>query len=273
MYESYWNLTGKPFENGADDRFYFPSESHQGALLKLRYAVENFHGGALLTGSAGLGKTLLAGMLSRALDDSFGPFAHAVFPQMSTRELLQYLADELAGPDGSTADDNTATSVRRIEHFLTENAKAGRHAVLAVDEAHLLDGSETLEAIRLLLNFAPGGRPAMTLLLIGQTSILPVLKRMPQLDERLSVKCLLRPFSEQETSDYVTHRLEVAGATRPVFETDAMRTLHELTHGVARQINRLCDLALLIGFAEERETLSAANLESVCRELVEVVPE
>jgi len=273
MYESYWHLNGKPFENGADDRFYFPSESHQGALLKLRYAVENFRGGALLTGVAGLGKTLLAEMLSRALDDSFGPFAHAVFPQMSTGELLHYLADELAGPSESATAQNVPVSVRRIERFLQKNAEAGRHAVLAVDEAHLIDDNEAFEAIRLLLNFAPGGRPAMTLLLIGQTSILPVLKRMPQLDERLAVKCLLRTFTEQETADYVNHRLEVAGSTRPIFEPDALRVLHELTHGVARQINRLCDLALLIGFAEERETLSAANLESVSRELVEVVPE
>ena len=145
--------------------------------------------------------------------------------------------------------------------------------MLVIDEAHLIDNTESLEAIRLLLNFSVNGRAAMTLLLVGQTSILPVLKRMPQLEERLAVKCLLRPFTEQETSDYVAHRLKAAGAKRTIFEPDAMRTLHELTHGVARQINRLCDLALLIGFAEERQTLSATNLESVCRELVDVVPE
>ncbi|GAG08635.1 unnamed protein product, partial [marine sediment metagenome] len=63
MYESYWQLTTRPFDNGDDSRFYFPSESHQGALLKLRYAVENRRGGALLSGAAGLGKTLLANML------------------------------------------------------------------------------------------------------------------------------------------------------------------------------------------------------------------
>ncbi len=273
MYESYWQLTTKPFDNGDHSRFYFPSESHQGALLKLRYAVENRRGGALLTGAAGLGKTLLANMLAQALDDCFTPLAHVVFPQMSTNELLCYLADELAGPDAVGETPDASKSVRRIEQFLVENAKAGRHAVLAIDEAHLIENAETFEAIRLLLNFETDGQPAMTLLLIGQTSLLPTLGRMPQLEERLALKCLLRPFTAQETVDYVTHRFQVAGATRSIFEPDALQTLHTLTHGVARKINRLCDLALLIGFAEERRTLSAANLESVCRELVEVVPE
>jgi len=273
MYESYWQLTQKPFDNGDDSRFYFPDESHQGALLKLRYVVENRRGAALLTGAAGLGKTLLANMLGRALDESFTPLAHAVFPQMATNELLCYLADELAGPDAAGETPGLSRSVRRIEKFLVENAKAGRHAVLAVDEAHLIESAESFEAIRLLLNFETDGQPAMTLLLIGQTSLLPALDRMPQLEERLAVKCLLRPFTAQETADYVTHRLQAAGTARTIFEPDALKTLHMLTHGVARQINRLCDLALLVGFAEERQTLSAANLELVCRELVEVVPE
>ena len=46
MYESYWQLRQRPFENNADPQFYYPGESHQAALLKLHYAVENRRGGA-----------------------------------------------------------------------------------------------------------------------------------------------------------------------------------------------------------------------------------
>ena len=94
-----------------------------------------------------------------------------------------------------------------------------------------------------------------------------------ELEERLAVKCLLRPFSEQETTDYVAHRLDVAGARQTLFETEAMSALYRLTHGVARQINRLLDLALLIGYADQRRAISAAHLEAVSQELVTVVPE
>ena len=87
------------------------------------------------------------------------------------------------------------------------------------------------------------------------------------------MKCLFRPFTANETGEYVGHRLQLAGAARTIVEDEAVPTLYELTRGVPRQINRLCDLALLVGFAEEQSTLSAANFEAVCRELVAVVPE
>ena len=273
MYESHWQLKQKPFENCADSRFYFPGESHQAAMLKLRYAVENRRGGALLAGGSGTGKTLLTGMLREMLDEQFSPFVHLVFPQMSTAELLAYLAGELDGATGDANGCSVETSIRRIEQFLAENTRQGRHAVVTVDEAHLVDNARTLEAMRLLLNFESADRPDLTLLMVGQPGLLPTLERMPQLDERLAVKCLLRRFTEQETADYVNHRLKVAGSVQPIFEPDSLPILHQITHGVARQINRLGDLALLIGYAEEHRTIDAAQLEAVCHELVAVAAE
>jgi general secretion pathway protein A len=273
MYESYWNLRQKPFENCLDPRFYFPGESHQAAILKLRYAVENRRAAALLAGASGTGKTLIVSMLREALGEEFAPFVHLVFPQMTAAELLSYLAGQLDGADGHSGVTPVPESVHRIEAFLTENSRQGRHAVIVVDEAHLLDNARTFEALRLLLNFEPDGHPGLTLLLVGQTGLLPTLDRLPQLEERLGVKSLIRPFSQQETADYVDHRLKVAGGQRAIFDPDALATLHELTQGVARRINRLCDLALLIGYAEQQQAITAEHFESVCREMVAVAPE
>ena len=273
MYETYWQLTQKPFENTTDARFYYPSESHQAALLKLRYAIENRRGAALLAGPSGCGKTLLTTMLPGILGENFTPLVRLVFPQMSTAELLAYLADELEGADPTAETPGVQASIGRIQRFLTTNCQQGRHAVLVIDEAHLLGGVQTFEALRLLLNFEPGGAPGMTLLLVGEPAILPSMDRMPQWEERLGVKCLLRPFSEPETAAYVEHRLRIAGAVRSIVDPDAIPALHALTHGIPRRINRLCDLALLIGFAEEQPTLTAEHFESVCRELVAVTAE
>jgi general secretion pathway protein A len=212
-------------------------------------------------------------MLRSTLADEFAPLVHLVFPQMSADQLLAYLADELTGSANGSPGSDVRTSIRRIEHFLGENTRGGRHAVVVVDEAHLLDDGAVFEAMRMLLNFELAGRPGLTLLLVGQPRILPALDRMPQLEERLGVKCLLRPFSERETGDYVSHRLKLAGAARAIFEPKATPTLQRLTHGVARRINRLADLALLIGYAEGRHTLSASHLEAVSQELIAVVPE
>jgi general secretion pathway protein A len=83
----------------------------------------------------------------------------------------------------------------------------------------------------------------------------------------------LRPFTEAETAEYVAHRLHVAGAAEPILDPDAIPALFRLTHGLPRRINRLCDLAMLIGFAEQRRTIGAEQLEAVSAELVAVTPE
>ena len=169
MYENYWQLNWKPFENGADSRFYYPAESHQAALLKLRYAVESRSSGALLAGASGLGKTLVADMLHGMLGPEYSPFVRIVFPQMSTADLLAYLADDFDGGKGQDGDFRVQTSVRRIERFLAGNAEQRRHAVLVIDEAHLLEDQRTFDTLRLLLNFQWNGQGGTHAVALGPT--------------------------------------------------------------------------------------------------------
>ena len=272
MYESYWHLREKPFENCCDPRYYFPAASHQAALLKLRYVIENRRGGALLAGPPGLGKTLLIRMLRESISQEYAPLVHLVFPPLAADQFLALLAGELEDLPDEPAPQ-VHQSIRRIEKYLQANAQQGRHAVLAVDEAHLLDDPQMLQTLRLLLNFEPGGSPGLTLLLIGQTGLIPLVERVGSLEERLGVICLLEPLSEAETCQYVEHRLRVAGADHAIFEPQALPTVHRLTGGVMRQINRLCDLALLIGYADQHTSIGSAQLESVRRELVSLVPD
>lgn len=274
MYQAYWQLDRRPFENSSDPNFYYPCEAHQGAILKLRYAIENARGAALLTGGSGVGKTLIVEMLKRQLSETFSPVAHLVFPQMPPEELLAYLADELdpaTTPAGRPPRVNE--SVRRIEKSLAENSRQGRHALVVVDEAHLIAEPAAWEALRLLSNFQNERGPQMTLLLCGQPALLPAFDRMPQWEERLGVKCLLRALTLDETMSYISHRLTVAGAQAPIFDTPALEAAHFLTHGNPRKINRLCDLALLIAFAEEQPSITAPQVEAVAQELVTVTPE
>jgi type II secretory pathway predicted ATPase ExeA len=272
MYEKYWELERRPFESSADSRWYYPGESHQGAMLKLRYAIENRLGAAMLCGPSGSGKSLLFNQLRRYLPKQFRPCVQLLFPQMPAPDLLAYLADELAAPKHSDPQTIDRT-VRRIQQFLIQNVAEDQHAVIAIEEAHLIDNTRAFEALRLLLNVEVDGRPALTLVLIGEPGLLVQIARMPALEERLAVKCLIRAFTADETAAYVNFRLQAAGAKRPIFEPEAISALYELTHGLPRKINRLCDLALVIGFAEERSTIAAEQLEAVAEELVAVTPE
>lgn len=273
MYLNYWQLERRPFENTTDPAFYYPSESHQGALLKLRYGVESRRGAVLLVGASGLGKSLLVQVLRRQLPETIGPIVHLLFPQLSTQELLAFLAAELGCGEGGDHVAATETSLRRLRQRLTENAHDGKHALIVVDEAQLLEDHRTMESLRLLLNFETEHGFAATLLLCGQPKLLPVIDRMPQFEERLGVKCLLRPFKIEETLSYVHHRLQSAGAKREIFQQSAIESIHELSGGVPRRINRLCDLALLVGFAEERHEITPDHVAAVHGELVAVAPE
>jgi type II secretory pathway predicted ATPase ExeA len=273
MYLKYWQLASKPFESGANRANFFPCESHQAALLKLRYAVENRRGAVLLAGPSGVGKTTLLQLFAKDAAAELQPFVQIVFPQMSSRELLAYLAEQLGAPLSESPRYTTEESVRRIETTLRQNTKHGRHAVLVIDEAHLLEDCGALETLRLLLNFEVDGNPMLTLVLIGQMNLVSAVGRLPALEERIAVKALLRSFTLGETADYVRHRLSAAGATREIFTADALEALHYLGHGVARQINRLGDLALLVGYADELPRLTGKQIEAVNEELVTIAAE
>jgi type II secretory pathway predicted ATPase ExeA len=267
MYLSHWQLTSRPFDNVVRPAFYYPSEAHQATLLKLRYAIENRRGGALLAGAPGLGKSLLIEVLRRDLPDSYAPVVHVQFAQLTPRELVALLAQELAGPAAAaTTDEN----VCRIEQSLAKNAAAEHHAVLVLDEAHLLRDTAAMETVRLLLNYDRWA----TVLLVGQPALLPALERMPGLEERLSVKCLLRRFTLEETVSYIHHRMHAAGAAdvHRIFEPAALEAVQQLADGNPRRINRLCDMALLIGFAEERASIQAALIEAVATEIATASP-
>jgi general secretion pathway protein A len=270
MYLDYWQLDAKPFEPGYDARMQVPAAAQQAALHKLRYAIENGRSAGLVAGVSGVGKTLLIEALRQQLGETYQPFVRVVFPQMSDRDLLVYLAEHLGAPAADPPRYTIEESLRRLEYILGETRSRGRHAVIVVDEALLLEDSGLLEPLRLLLNLESLEKPAFTLLLVGQPTLLPIIERFGPLNERIDIKVVVPAFSEQETSDYVSHRLAAAGASRQIFADEALATVHQLTAGIARRINRLCDLALLVGYANGEHSISPEALEAIHGELVAV---
>lgn len=266
MYEEHWKLTGRPFENRADSDFYYPAETHQAALLKLHYAIENRRSAAMLCGPGGMGKSLLVESLTRQLGEDFRPVCQVVFPTMASDQLIRYVVDQV-DPNGGESERETSSDLTRFERFLTKNLEANRHAVIVVDEAHLLEQHGLLEPLRLMLNIAANqspGESAWTLVLVGQPMLLSHVERYHALDERMAVKCMLNRLSPDETNAYVQHRLRAVGAdSDDVFEYAALERIHALTEGIPRRINRLCDLSLMVGYAEDRDIVTTEVINNV----------
>lgn len=266
MHESYWQLERPAFECDADPEFYFPASTHEGALLKLRYVVEHRKGAALLAGPHGVGKSYLTHILSRELGDEQYIVVRIVFPKLDPVELLSDLAARLGSTADSRGEEHGDRVLRRLEQRLEQLTIEHRHAVLIVDEAHLLE-PEHLQTLQLLMNLREPPRLDFTLILIGQPELLPRVRRVGGLDSRIAARTTLRPLSLEETAEYAAHRLRIAGRDDSPFTGDALRSICELAQGAPRRINQLCDLALLIGYADEARELTAVDAEAAGAEL------
>ncbi len=274
MYERYWGLSRRPFADVPDAEAFIRTDSHHAALLKLRYLVEHRLGLGLIAGEVGTGKTTVAAVLERDLPAEHRPFVNIVYPRMTATELLATLALELSGEpvSASTRAIGTDEIIRILQESLLRHAEANRSPVVFIDEAHLLDDPEVLQALRLLLNFRRPPRLDFTLILSGDLTLLPQVQRMSALDDRVAVKCVLQPLTHADVEDYVGKRLRAAGAPRPLFDEPAIRAVFELSGGIPRRINRLCDLALLIGYADSLPRITEREIDAVAEELISVVP-
>lgn len=267
MYESYWKLNERPFQNHALPEFYFRGSTHQAALLKLRYAIENRLGAALVTGGVGYGKSFLIHTLAAGLPETYHPVISLMFPQFSPPELLAWLAVELGVPNEVAAQGRLDQTLRHLENQLQHLTEQGHAPTIVIDEAHTIESPAVLQTFQLLLNYQQQPAIDFTLLFVGDRPLLNQVNRCAALDERIPIRAVLQPLSQSETAAYVKHRLAVAGRTEPIFNDEAMRNLFQLSGGVPRRINRLCDLALLVGYADQLPILTAQEIEAVGEEL------
>ena len=270
MYTEYWKLRVRPFENRCDSEFYYPAESHQAAILKLRYAIENRRAAALVCGPSGVGKSVLISAIRRQLPEQFRPLCQVVFPTLKSEQLLRYMVD-LLDTEHSSSDQCAAAALTRFERFLNANLDEKRHAVIVIDEAHLLEQNGLLEPLRLLLNCSADraiGESAWTLVLAGQHTLLSQIDRHPALDERLAIKCVVNRFQPEETGGYIQHRVRAAGGNaEQIFDSTALDAIHNISQGIPRRINRLCDLALMVGYAEDLPQITDQVIDCVQNEL------
>lgn len=270
MYEQHWGLKRLPFRNVPEADFFFRSESHAAALLKLRYMVENRLSAGLLLGGSGIGKTCLVKMLTMQSPEKVGPVAHLIFPQLSVTEMLNWIALELGADDSAIATGDgqgLERAVRQIERQLIAHAERKRRTVIVIDEAHLIDDPQVLQALCLLLNFADRPEIEMSLLLVGDWTLASRIGRMGSFDDRIAVRSVLAPLSLDECAGYISHRLNTAGARKTIFDDSALQEVFAITGGNPRKINHLCDLALLVGFADGKRSLSGNDVRVVATEL------
>ena len=257
MYESFYQFRTKPFSLLPDPEFLFLSTRHKKGLTLLEYGLYNRAVFTLLTGEPGTGKTTL---LNKILDQSREQYIVGVIATThpDAGSLLPWVADAF-GLDCSGQD--TVGHFRALTAFLGRSFTAGQQVLLVVDEAQNLN-LKMLEDLRLLSNINDGRQRSIQIILAGQPSLRTLLtgSDMRQLAQRVAVDYALEPLDEDEVSAYVQHRLCVAGGEPDLLTEYACSLVHRLSGGNPRLINQLCDLALMYGFGEGADCITAVLL-------------
>ena len=273
-YEEYYGFQQSPFTLAPDPRFLYPSPSHEAAIGALLRSIRRREGMAVLSGDIGTGKTTVCRTVLEQLEMTL--FTSLVLnPFLSAEELLREILLDFgivsreAVRSGRVAGATRHELVSTLHEFLISLLPIGGSGVLIIDEAQHLS-PQVLEEIRVLSNLETNQTKLLQIVLVGQLNLLDVLKQPDQrrLDQRISLRAVLRPLTRADVEAYVAHRLSVArGAEPAVFDATAIDAVHQVSGGVPRLINLVCDRTLMLGAALGERTLTADVVHEAGRAL------
>jgi len=270
MYLSLFGLKHEPFSIAPDPRYLFMSERHREALAHLLYGVRGGGGFVLLTGEIGAGKTTVCRCFLEQIPKRVN-VAYIFNPKLTVEELLRTICEEFHvsaqahGPGMASVKDY----VDALNEFLLRTHAVGQNNVLVIDEAQNLS-ADVLEQLRLLTNLETNERKLLQIILIGQPELRTMLARpeLEQLAQRVTARFHLDALTLKETVQYIRHRLAVAGMNRPTpFDREALQRIYEISRGVPRRINLLCDRALLGAYASGQARADRAIVDKAAFEV------
>lgn len=262
-YLNYWHLHEEPFKNALDGRFAYMTPQHSEGVARLTYAAAQRKEGAMLTGGYGTGKSLVRKLFISNLQ-TIGNFAIALVenPLLDPESLLQDIYEQISG--GAATCASVGSLSRELSEMLAERRSRGFHNIIVVEEAQLLTLIDRLEHLRLLMNITNAtGQSLLTLVFIGQGDMLRTFAQSPGLLQRLTVRWNIDPLTREQTRNYITHWLSIAGGNGWAIDDSASDALHVFSGGIARMINNASDMALYLAMTENAVRVDARIIERV----------
>jgi len=261
VYAEFYGLKELPFALTPDPRFIYFTPSHTEVMANLHYGIESGKGLIVVTGEVGTGKTTILRWMMQRLDRTV-LVAYIFNPRLSVTEFYQHLASLLDVQKWETKPELLVS----LGQALDSRHSRGLRTVLIIDEAQGLSPA-VLEEIRLLSNFESDTAKHLQIVLTGQPELRNVLNYpdLRQLKQRVALRCVIKALpSVEETDRYITSRLLASGAERTeIFTSEAVDYIYRCTEGIPRNINNLCDNALLAGYAAGELTVGRAIVEEV----------
>lgn len=262
MYTNYFGLKSHPFRLGPDPQYFFPAPFHK---LVSKCLLEGLIGTlrmTLISGPSGVGKSLL---LTRFMEQ-LGKTYPAVFisnPRLPFEEFLASIQTEFNIP---VQDHSAAARLSAIEDFGEDLSRLGKRAVILVDEADSISQEAAQALSRLTTPTAEGVSPFFVVLAVRNSSS-NALSLLLENKDAAKVYSLL-PLLADQVGPYIDFRLRQAGYSgESPFSPEAITRLEELSHGIPRLINRLCDAALLEASLTDQKLVSPQLIDEVAQGL------
>ncbi len=264
MYKDFFEFDRNPFELSPDPSFMCSTAKSQATLASITYAITNRKGFVVMTGDAGTGKTLIVRSLFECWKNQGIAFANIFAPNLPLIDFLINATSDL----GIKVTESTKGDLLRAFHaFLVTQFQKGLTTVLVIDEAHQMPPA-VLEEIRMLTNVETNQQKLVQVLLVGQPELDFKLDsfELRQLKQRIAIRCRLEPLTIQETNQYVTCRLDLAGAksqANAIFPAETIEAIHRYSRGIPRLINSVCEQALISACAFQIRVVPVEIIEEV----------
>jgi type II secretory pathway predicted ATPase ExeA len=262
MYQKHWGLKESPFCGCLNPEFFYESPTHEEAIARLHYLVDQQRRVGLLVGPSGSGKSLLLEVFAQQLRRSGRSVAQLSLMGLDANELLWQLATAWGLHPEPTA--SVGELWRGITDRLTEHRYQQLDTVALFDDAEQADWRVLTQVTRLARwDWSP--EMHLTLILAGQPE--GVNGMDAHLLDLVEFRIEVEPWGPSDTQGFLTTSLAHAGRESPLFAAAAIERLHELAHGIPRRVSQLADLALLAGAGQNLQQIDASVVESVYQEL------
>src|SRR5881296_486024 len=202
---SYYGVLGlraEPFSTSPDPAFFYESASHKAVLYRLQIALKLKRGLSLVLGDVGMGKTTLSRRLFQLLKREEKVSSHLILnPVYETEAEFLTALVKLFGIAPPSSPLPVARSLELLEGYLFQKGvEEERTVVLLIDEAQRLS-SAGLELLRALLNYETNEFKLLQLILLGQMELLPRIREMKNLWDRISLKSVIDPLDEARSEE------------------------------------------------------------------------
>jgi type II secretory pathway predicted ATPase ExeA len=264
-YLEHFKLEKSPFGLTPDPEFVYWSKQHARAKAYMESTIWLSDGFVVITGEIGSGKTTLLQSFLSELDDDI-VYAVISQTQLTATQFLQSVLTEFGF---KPFNKKKVELLDMLNMFLIEQYSAGKKVILIVDESQNLS-AKVLEEIRLLSGIETSKEKVLRIILAGQPELKDTLDsdRLKQLVQRVRLRFHLGTLDLQDMRAYIQHRVKVAGGNcDELFADDAFDVIYRYSGGVPRLINTICDSALLVAFADEKDSITAADVVATAEEL------